>query len=212
MAGLNPKDARIFRITHRDNVSWLLEYGLHCKNSPTRDPNFVTIGSVELIEKRTHRDVPLEPYGTLTDYVPFCFTPYSIMMYNIHTGYQGVTKRPNEEIVILTCSVHRLAELDIPFVFYDGHAYMFESTCYNAVANLDKIDWKILRNRDFKNDPDDPGKKGRYQAEALVYQHLPASALLGIGCYNEDVVNTVTETITAHGLELPVRAVPGWYF
>lgn len=212
MAGLNAQDARIFRITHRDNVPWLLEHGLHCKNSPTRDPNFVSIGSAELIEKRMHREVPLVPNGTLADYVPFYFTPNSVMMYNIHTGYQGVTKRPNEEIVILACSVHRLAELDIPFVFYDGHAYMIESTCYNTVADLDKIDWKILQNRDFKNDPDDPGKKGRYQAEALVYQHLPASALLGIGCYNQEQANKVVKLVTARGLNLPVQALPGWYF
>ena len=212
MAGLNARDARIFRVTHRDNVPWLLEHGLHCNNSPARDPNFVSIGSAELIEKRTHRTVPLAPNGTLADYVPFYFTFYSIMMYNIHTGYQGVTKRPNDEIVILTCSVRRLAELDIRFVFYDGHAYMIESTCYNTITDLDKIDWKILRNRDFKNDPDDPGKKGRYQAEALVYQYLPASALLGIGCYNQEQANEIVKLVTARGLNLPVQVLPGWYF
>jgi hypothetical protein len=212
MAGLNPQDARIFRITHRDNVPWLLEHGLHCKNSLTQDPNFVSIGSVELIDKRSSCSVPLVPNGTLADYVPFYFTPYSIMMYNIHTGYQGVIKRPNEEIVILTCSIHRLAELKIPFVFYDGHAYMIESTCYNTVADLEKIDWKLLQNRDFKNDPEDPGKKGRYQAEALVYRYLPASALLGIGCYNQEQSDNIAATVTAQGLTLPVRAVPTWYF
>lgn len=212
MAKFNAKDARIFRITHRDNVPWLLENGLHCKNSSTQDPNFVSIGNAELIGKRTQRDVPLAPQGTLADYVPFYFTPFSIMMYNIHTGYQGVTKRRNEEIVILACSVPRLLELDISFVFYDGHAFMHESTCYNTAADLDKIDWKILRNRDFETDPEDLGKKGRYQAEALVYQHLPASALLGIGCYNQNQVDEVVTLVDAHGLTLPVRAMPKWYF
>jgi len=212
MAGLNAQDARIFRITHRANVPWLLEHGLHCKNSATRYPNFVSIGNADLIQKRTHRDVPLAPYGTLADYVSFYFTPYSIMMYNIHTGYQGVTKWPNDQIVILACSIPRLMELKIPFVFYDGHAYMLESTPYNQVADLMNIDWRILQTRDFGNDPDDPGKKGRYQAEALVYRHLPAAALLGIGCYNQEQAKEVARLVAAHELDLAVHTVPDWYF
>lgn len=212
MAGLNAKDALIFRITHIDNVPWLLVNGLHCKNSEQQDPNFVPIGNTELIGKRADRVVVAGPGGTLADYVPFYFTPYSIMMYNIHTGYQGVTKRPNEEIIILVCSIHRLVELDVPFVFYDGHAYMHESTCYTSVADLDKIDWKILQNRDFRNDPDDPGKKGRYQAEALVHQHLPATALQGIACYNHSATQQVANLVSKQDLEVPVKAVPGWYF
>lgn len=212
MAGLNPDDARIFRITHINNVPWLLEHGLHCKNSTARDPYFVPIGSTELIGKRTHHEVERGPGVTLADYVPFYFTPHSIMLLNIKTGYQGVTKRPNDEVVILATSIHRLVELDIPFVFFDGHAYMKESTCYTDVADLDKIDWKILQARDFKNDPDDPGKKGRYQAEALVYQHLPTSALLGIGCYNSSAESRVTDLVRAQGLTIPVKAIPSWYF
>jgi len=212
MAGFNAEDARIFRITHRENVPWLLEHGLHCRNSPDHDPNFVSIGSAELIGKRQHCKVPLEPLGTLADYVPFYFTPHSIMMLNIKTGYHGITKRPNRDIVILACSIHRLVDLEIPFVFYDGHAYLNESTCYNDVSGLGNIDWEILKNRDFEGDPDDPGKKGRYQAEALVYQHLPASALLGIACFNKNVVAEVQAAVEAQGLEIPVKALPKWYF
>ena len=48
--------------------------------------------------------------------------------------------------------------------------------------------WKILQNRDFKHDPvNDPGKKERYQAEALIRDYLPIDALIGIGCYNAQV-------------------------
>ena len=39
--------------------------------------------------------------GTLNDYVPFYFTPFSIMMYNIKTGYGGIKHVPNEKIAIL---------------------------------------------------------------------------------------------------------------
>ena len=74
---LNPDKALIFRITHRDNVPWILEHGLVCANGQPQDPSFVPIGNRDLIGKRTHRQVPLAPGGTLADYVPFYFTPFS---------------------------------------------------------------------------------------------------------------------------------------
>ena len=68
---LNPEKALIWRIVHRDNLPWLLENGLHCGNSNTRAPNWVSIGNTELIEKRATHPVPIPPGGCLNDYVPF---------------------------------------------------------------------------------------------------------------------------------------------
>src|SRR5437879_3349079 len=98
MISLNPGKARIFRITHVSNVPWALANGLHCSNSAQSDPNYVQIGNSELITRRTTRVVPVPPGGTLSDYVPFYFTPYSPMLYNIKTGYNGITKRSMDEI------------------------------------------------------------------------------------------------------------------
>src|SRR5215469_14169931 len=123
MAGtLNAKKALIFRITHRDNIPWILKNGLHASSSHVLDRNFRVIGNVDLINKRANRRVMIGPGGTLSDYVPFYFTPFSIMMYNIHTGY-GVPNVPNNEIVILVSSLHRIQELGIQFVFTNQHAY-----------------------------------------------------------------------------------------
>src|ERR1035437_6684336 len=68
---LNPQKALIFRIVHRDNVPWILDHGLHCRNSGNVDPNYVEIGNPDLISKRNHHFVPKPPGGTLSDYVPF---------------------------------------------------------------------------------------------------------------------------------------------
>lgn len=212
MAALGPENAHIFRITHRDNLPWILDHGLHCQNSAVQDPNFVPIGMENLIEKRQHRGVEIGPGGTLADYVPFYFTPWSIMMYNIKTGYNGVIKRANEEIVILVSSIFRLAELRIPFVFFDGHAYLAESNGYESVADLDKIDWPLLRSRNFANDPEDPGKKGRYQAEALAYRQVPLEALLGLACYNQEVEDSIRAEIEDRGLNTAVKICRSWYF
>lgn len=68
---LTPEKALIFRITHRDNVPWILDNGLHCQSSEILDPGFVGIGNPELISLRPHRHVDISPGGTLADYIPF---------------------------------------------------------------------------------------------------------------------------------------------
>ena len=83
MNSLNSERALIFRIAHIKNTPWILDHGLHCRNSEECDPNFVEIGNPELIVKRIHRTVPISPGGLLSDYIPFYFTPYSPMLYNI---------------------------------------------------------------------------------------------------------------------------------
>lgn len=211
-AKLNPGKALIFRITHIDNVPWILKNGLHCRNSPRHDPNFVNIGNEDLISKRHLRRVPLKPGGTLSDYVPFYFTPYSIMLYNIHTGYGGVKHRRNEEIVIFVTSLHRLAADGVPFLFTDQHAYPVYAQFFDNLDELSKIDWKILAAKDFRNDPEDLGKKERYQAEALVHRHVPLSSLIGICCFNEPTKARLEREVADRGVNLDVKVTPTWYF
>jgi hypothetical protein len=211
MSNLNTEKALIFRITHVKNVPWILKSGLHCSNSNRSDPNYVQIGNAELISRRRTRDVPVYPHGTLSDYIPFYFTPYSPMLYNIKTGYNGVTKRPMEEIAILVSSLHEVHKQGIAFVFSDRHAYLQAAEFYNSLARLDQIDWPRLQAHDFRRDPDDPGKVERYQAEALIYQYLPLAAVLGIICYRDDERREIEEECGKVGVIKQVLYKPDWY-
>lgn len=190
----------------------MLEHGLHSRNSPNRDPNFRNIGNPDLIERRHHRNVPIPPDGTLSDYIPFYFTPFSIMMYNIHTGYGGLERVPNREILILVSSLHRVAKLGVNFAFTDKHSYLQTAAFSNLMDDLKNIDWALLNTKDFRNNPEDPGKKERYQAEALVHQYLPVEGLLGIGCVNDDVKEELQEAAGSCNFSVEVLARPHWYF
>jgi hypothetical protein len=209
---LNAQKALIFRILHRRNIPWMLDHGVHCGSSTTRDPNYVSIGNAELIAKRTSRSITVHPHGTLDDYVPFYFTPYSPMLLNIKTGYNGITRRANEDIVILVSSLHRLRELQLPFVFSDRHAFLNTARFSADIADLDRIDWKILQERNFKRDLNDLQKMDRYQAEALVFRRLPVEALLGAACYNGTVGAELEAEIKKRSLNLRVLVQPSWYF
>lgn len=208
---INPEKALIWRIVHRDNLAWILDNGLHCANSGVLSPNYVNIGNADLIDKRRHRVVPIPPGGTLADYVPFYFTPFSVMMKNIHSGW-GVPQRRNDEIVILVSSLHHIRQLGLPFVFTNAHAYPDWTNYYSDLAQLGEIDWGLLQRRDFKRDADDPRKMERYQAEALIHRHLPVQGILGIVCYTDALKQSIEQEIQARNLELQVYARTGWYF
>ncbi len=210
---LCPEKALIFRITHRDNIPWMLENGLHCRNSDTVDPNFIQIGDPDLIDKRQTQIVPCAPGGTLSDYIPFYFTPFSPMFLNINTGYRGIRKRNNEEIVILVSSLRKLEKMKVPFLFTDRHAYLAAAQFTSDLTRLTDIDWGILQRRDFQRDPlNDPGKVERYEAEALVHHHLPVSAFGGIICYNDSIAKALKDGAAARELNLEIVVKQDWYF
>ncbi len=208
---LKPELGYIFRITHRDNVPWILKNGLVCASHEQKDPGFVAIGDPELIELRASWQVPIPPGGTLADYVPFYFTPFSVMALKIFTG-NGVPRRSRDEIAILISSIPRLAELSTGFIFTDSHAKFHGARYFSDPAELDEIDFALLRRRDFKRSKEDPGKVERYQAEALIHHRVSTDRLLAIACYTEKTQQDLL--VIAQRAGSPVRMVhrPGWYF
>lgn len=209
---LTPERALIFRITHRDNLPWILENGLHCSNSDSQDPGFVSIGNPDLIDKRRDRPVAIPPGGTLADYVPFYFTPFSPMLLNIHTG-RGVQRRSNEELVILIASARDLAARGSTVLLTDRHAYLKTARYSSNLDNLPTfVPWGQIQSRDFSRDPDHPEKIERYQAEALVHRHVPPDALKGIACYTPALKAELDQIAAERGLEMKILAERRWYF
>lgn len=205
---LNPEKALIFRIVHKDNIGPILEDGCHCR-STMDGKKYMEIGNSELIQKRVARAVPSDPGGTLSDYVPFYFTPYSPMLYNIKTGYNGVPQRPMQDILILVSSLHHLKDKKIPFVFSDRHAYLRTAQFSNDLADLDWIIWPSLQIRDFKRD--DADKFEKYQAEALIHKHVPLIGLLGIACYNDEVKSDIEVASGKHKAAIKVIKRRDWF-
>jgi hypothetical protein len=132
-------------------------------------------------------------------------------MYNIHTG-RGVPQRRNEEIIILVSSLHRVKDLGHSFLFTDRHAYPPMTAYYNDINNLANIDWPLLQARNFTRVPDDPLKIERYQAEALIYQHLPLNALFGVICYTNAIKSNIEHELQTRGATIDVHTLQGWYF
>ena len=58
----------------------------------------------------------------------------------------------------------------------------------------------------------DPGKKERYQAEALIWKRVPVAALHGVCCYTEAAAEELRAEVLRRGLSLKVAAQSNWYF
>ena len=208
---LTPEKALIFRIIHRGNVGAMFRDGLHCSSSRAPASSaFTQIGNLDLIEKRKGRKVDCPPGGVLPDYIPFYFTPFTPMMNNIVTGYNGVQRQDRENIIIFVSSLHKLVRQGVPFVFSDRHAYLTIAKFTNDLGLLGQwIDWETLQARNFRKDNID--RFERYQAEALIHRHMPITSLLGAVCYDENAKKEVETRAMQKGLKVDVVARPKWY-
>jgi len=177
------------------------------------DPGFVNIGNPDLIDRRRWRKVPIGPGGTLSDYVPFYFTPCSPMLLNIHTARGGVQSRQNEEIVVIVSSLPALRSKGVEYVLTDRHAYLAAAEFFHDESKLaEVVDYGPLRRRDFARDEEHPEKFDRYQAEALAHRVVPVSAFLGIGCYTVQVRDSIARQCADLGVSVKVYLRPQWYF
>jgi hypothetical protein len=203
-----------YRISHIDNISHILENGLCTKHHPKASPDFVSIGNSEIIDVRDDMQVRINGYGRIGQYVPFYLTPKSMMLYNIITGFREpiVKKRPKEDIIVIRCRIHDLSYVG-RFFFTDGQANERTLTShYNDLSHLDEIDWEIIQKSDFKRDASDTDKTRRYQAEFLVYNHVPAKYIESIHVYNSKAANFVQKEIAKTTLLIPVHVTKGYFF
>jgi hypothetical protein len=83
---------------------------------------------------------------------------------------------------------------------------------FTDLEHLDKVDWALLNRHDFKHDPDEPGKKERYQAEALVWKCVPIEGLIGVGSYTDTVKQWIEGDLSQRGLPIKTTVQANWYF
>jgi hypothetical protein len=210
--GVVPRPTPIYRITHVANIPWILDNGLHALSTGHVDPNFVSIGNPDLIERRQYRLVEAGPGGTLDDYIPFYFCTHSVMLFNIHTRRVVGVSATQREVVHLVSSVERVGETGTPFVFTDRHAYVANASFSADLEDLKHLDWGLIRGRDFKRDPNRPDKLERRAAEFLLHQHIALAALLGIACHDDETCARIRMATAERRLDIPVEVRGGWYF
>jgi len=133
------------------------------------------------------------------------------MLYCIWKGFD-VQRRPQKDIIYLISSIEKLHELNIKYIFTDGHSFAAYTQFFNNSGDLNQIDWKTVNLINWSNTPDDPDKKRRKEAECLVYKELPFDALQGIVVYNDEANDYILKVLNKNQITLPVKIISGWYY
>lgn len=202
-----------YRICHIQNLLHLLQVGLCTKHHPLASESFVSIGNSEIINVRDTTRVKIEGYGLIGEYVPFYFTPRSIMLYNIVTGFRApvVPVVPRNRIVVIRSRIDQLIEADRYF-FTNGQANDASTDHFGELKDLDKVDWEIIHGSNFSKSDGDFDRPRRYQAEFLVYNHVPVSAIESIVVYDENTENDVIKLVKEIGQNITVRTIREFFF
>jgi len=169
-----PDRIYLYRITHIDNLDFILESGkLTFPSHNDSDPNYIGIGDSTLIGSRNSKQISVEPNGNFTDYVAFYFGTRSPMLYAIQKGFNGVIQRNPQEIIYLVTTFENVTKNGCQYVFTDGHGYHLMSQFFNDEDSLEEVDWNAVKLKRWTDTEDDPDRKRRKQAEFLVFNELP---------------------------------------
>lgn len=218
MSGVSraPERVLLYRIVHVGNLPTLLQRGaLHSPNStPPDNLPYRPIHNAAVQASRSVRRVTCGPGGTIHDYVPFYFGPLSVMLLNLHSGLVEGYQEGQEPLVYLVTTIERVTRAKRPWVFSDGHGLAALTGFYDDPSKLVEVDWDLVGQRFWADTMDDNDRKRRKQAEFLVWDHLPWTAIGGIAVLNDAVKARVEKTLAEHpGVHAPrVRTRPSWYY
>lgn len=179
----------LYRMTHIENIKHILQFGITHSSSLNSNLNYVAIGDGTLIA--TRNEFLLNNGKKLGDYTPFYFGVRTPMLYVMQNGYNMVAPTPAEDIVYCVTSIRKIIDLQLDFVFTNGHAVDCFSVQYSKqdVSNIDSIiDWNAVKAKYWRDD-NDLDLKRRKEAEFLILGDIVPEGILGFGVYNQNVLN-----------------------
>lgn len=211
-----PIPTLIYRMVHIDNLDVLLRrQALHAPHQTPQDGLiYRTIHDTDVQAKRHLQPVAVGSGGTIHDYVPFYFGPRSPMLLQLHTGrVAGYTER-QDPLVYLVSSVQAIIAGGCRFIFSDGHGLATFTQWFTDPSDLDKVDWTAVNARQWNDTVQDMDRQRRKQAEFLVFQDCPWSAVITIAVLNDTVEAQVEAIVARHApaLRRSVAIHPEWYY
>jgi hypothetical protein len=206
----------LYRLVHIANLPTLLQRRkLHAPNfTPSDGLLYRTIHSSQVQANRHLRALPCGPGGTIHDYVPFYFGPLSPMLLNLKTGRVEGYSEGQEPLIYLVTTVQDVVSSSARYVFSDGHGLATFTSWYDDLSQMDQVDWALVGERYWSDQPDDNDRQRRKQAEFLIHRELDWTVIRGIAVYNSTMKDLVTENLDAQlGAHRPRISIEGsWYY
>jgi hypothetical protein len=202
-----PENTWIYHITDVANLASILrDGGLHS------DAVMVGRGHEDIgydhIKRRRLNNLLVSCCGNrfVGEFVPFYFCPRSPMLFTINKGSTGRPPGCQESIIYLCSTMAEAMALGSSWAFSDGNAGANYALFFNDPNQLNRLDWSAIRANDWKD------KIHHKSAEFLVPDFFPWTAIKGIGCRTEKVVDQVRSLIESQTHKPTVAPKPGWYY
>jgi hypothetical protein len=203
-------DHAIYHITHVDNLAGIVGEGrLWCDAQRiARSLGNTNIGYSHIKARRMRHPVTVSAGGALGDYVPFNFCPRSVMLYVVSQGHENY-QEGQHPIGHLVSSIDAIQPTGRPWFFTDRHADLGYANQYDALEKLSEVDWAVMPIRQWGGDTD---LKEKRQAEFLVHDWCPWSAVEIIGVMDQEMAARVQEKLARAGHRPRVEVHRDWYY
>jgi hypothetical protein len=167
-----------WHLTHRENISSILQYGILNFNEARSKKEFtpIDISNPSIQNYRKWR----KPYDnrSLHEYALSFIRPRGPMLFSLKKDFRY------EKLCLLEVSLSAL-DGNI-FLLTDGNAASEKTRIYNSTLFLDKLPWDTLNDSWWNNYEDGARKKG---AEILVYPEISPLHIKTIYCNSQDTLN-----------------------
>ena len=201
--------AIIYHITHVDNLAGMIREGrLWCDvQRISRNLMNTNIGYSHIKERRMRHPVTVAAGGTLGTTVPFNFCPRSVLLFVVAQGHENYSsgQRP---IVHLISSIQVVLAIGRPWFFTDRHADLGYASQFDTLDRLDEVDWSVMPLKYWA----DPEVKERRQAEFLVHDWCPWSAIEVIGVIDRALMEQVETVLTTAPHQPRIEIHRDWYY
>lgn len=200
----------IYHITHIENLHGIIHEGKIWSDAQriVLDLPSTNIGYPHIKDRRIRHRVTVSAGGTLGNYVPFNFCPRSVMLFVLkqgHENYQG----GQEPIVHIVSSIHSIIGTGKPWFFTDRHADLGYANQFDNLDHLSEIDWSVMPLRYWGGDSEIKEKR---QAEFLVHEWCPWTAIEAIGVISAEALNQVQVILSRTPHKPRIEIHRDWYY
>jgi ssDNA thymidine ADP-ribosyltransferase, DarT len=212
---VTPANPKIYHIIHIDRLASIAQHGIFSDAAVRQAQGLGTvIGMSTIKDRRLQLPVSCHPGTMVGDYVPFYLCSRSIMLYVIHcANHVELAYRGGQgPIIHLEADLHEVVAwangAGIRWAFTSANAGAYYTPFFNAVGDLESLNWEGIAARDFR--PSDV--KEAKQSEFLVHHSFPWHLIRRIGVLNLAVANQAHALTAMLAHRPPIEIQPGWYY
>ena len=186
-----------YHFTHADNIESIVKYGLLSTNEKNRQGiTHENLANEEIQHRRSQMSVPINPNGTIHDYVPFYFATTNPIL--LHLLNRKNIDQPY--IVYIAISIGKLVNDKVLFTDASANTSTPPSFFSNP-QDLDRLKWNLIDETKWGRGTDD--ELHSRMAEVLIYKKVPIEWIDSYIVWNDICKERIIQVYTDNNLSYP---------